>query len=429
MNLTSTRGQLPAGVRDLLPREAAQMRCLSRRLSELFRSWGYREVMTPGFEYLETVTAGAGQLGRREDLYQFFDRQGRTLALRADMTTPIARVAATRLGSEPLPLRLSYHAPVYRRRDEKAGTAAEIWQAGIELIGAQGVAADAEAVALACAALTATGLQGFQVGLGHVDFVEGIFEAAGVDPQRKAQLKAYLVTRDLVAFEKGVRDADLSREAADLLVAMATFQGDYVAAVRRFGRVDSPRVARALEQLGTMLTLLEEFGVGSQVALDLGLVRSLGYYTGVVFEGYAPGVGAPVLGGGRYDGLLADFGGDLPAIGFALEMGRLLAALGRQGRLTAGAGRVDLIVACPPGQETWAMAAARSARAGGLAVAVDLLGRTGAQLEAYARSRGARRILYPDGTEYFLPETDSSESRSPAGGVRRQPPGEVPSIH
>lgn len=428
MNLTSTRGQLPTGVRDLLPWEAAQMRRLSGRLAELFRSWGYREVVTPGFEYLETVTAGAGQLGRREDLYQFFDRKGRTLALRADMTTPIARVAATRLGSEPLPLRLSYQGPVFRRRDEKAGTAAEIWQGGIELIGASGVAADAEAVALACEALAATGLQGFKVGLGHVDFVAGIFEAAGVGPELEAELKAALVARDLVAFEKAVREAGLTREEGDLLVAMATFQGDYPAAVRRFGTVPNVRVARALEQLGTILRLLAEFGVASQVALDLGLARSLDYYTGVVFEGYAPGVGAPILGGGRYDGLLADFGGDLPAIGFALEMGRLLAALERQGRMPADVDREDLIVACPPGQEVWAMAAARNARASGLAVAVDLLGRTGAELEAYARARGARRILYPDGTEQFL-STDESEAGNGTGSVRRQPPNAVTSIH
>lgn len=406
------------------------MRYISGRLADLFRSWGYREVITPGFEYLETVTAGAGQLGRPEDLYQFFDRKGRTLALRADMTTPIARIAATRLAGEPLPLRLSYHGPVFRRRDEKAGIASEIWQAGVELIGAAGVSADAEAVALACAALSATGLQGFKVGLGHVDFVEGIFEAAGVGGEQEAALKASLVTRDLVAFERGAREAAPSPEQADLLVAMATFQGDYQAALEEFGQVQNPRVQRALQQLGTMLALLKEFGVADQVSLDLGLARSLEYYTGVVFEGYAPGVGAPVLGGGRYDGLLADFGGDLPAVGFALEMDRLLAALERQGRLTTNLDREDVIVACPPGQEAQAMAVAREARSRGLSVAVDLLGRTGAELEAYARARGARWIFFPDGTEQALPDPPMAD---PAEGfrdtVRRPPEGAVTSIH
>lgn len=432
MNAPNTRGQIPEGVRDLLPREAARMRRLAARLADLVRSWGYREVVTPGFEFLETVTAGAGLMGRREDLYQFFDRKGRTLALRADMTTPIARVAATKLGGEPLPLRLSYFSPVYRRRDEKAGIASEIWQAGIELIGAAGTAADAEGVALACAALASTGLEGFKVGLGHVDFVEGIFEAAGVGPEWEAGLKEFLVTRDLVAFEKGVRDAGLTPEKAELLVAMATFQGGYQEAVDRFQGVGNRRVEHALEQLGTMLALLEELGVAEQVSLDLGLARSLEYYTGVVFEGYAPGVGSPILGGGRYDRLMADFGGDLPATGFALEMDRLLAALERQGRLPPDEDREEVMVACPAGQEARAMALARQLRSQGLSVAVDLLGRPAAALEAFARSRGAQRILCPDGTEIpILATGETGSPRSAGSGTtsRRLPSSAVTSIH
>ncbi|MDF2629898.1 MAG: hisS2 [Symbiobacteriaceae bacterium] len=400
MNVPNSRNQIPEGVRDQLPREAAQMRRLADRLGEVFGTWGYREVVTPGLEYLETVTAGAGSLGRREDLYQLFDRKGRTLALRPDMTTPIARVAATKMAGEPLPLRLSYFAPVYRYRAQKAGSVSEIWQAGIELIGAAGAAADGEVVALACGALAASGLEGFKLGLGHVDFVEGIFAEAGVDRATEEALKEALVARDLVAFEKGVREAGLPGEKAELLTAMASFQGSYEQAVARFGGVGESgagRVVRALRELGTMLQLLAELGVAGQVSLDLGLTRSLGYYTGVVFEGYAPGVGSPVLGGGRYDNLLADFGGRLPATGFALELDRLLVALERQGRLP-GAPGLDAVVECPPDRVGEAMAAARELRGRGLTVEVDLLGRTGAELVKYARARGARVVSLTEGT-------------------------------
>lgn len=409
MNVPNSRNQIPEGVRDQLPREAAQMRRLADRLGEVFGTWGYREVVTPGLEYLETVTAGAGSLGRREDLYQLFDRKGRTLALRPDMTTPIARVAATKMAGEPLPLRLSYFAPVYRHRAQKAGSVSEIWQAGIELIGAAGAAADGEVVALACGALAASGLEGFKLGLGHVDFVEGIFAEAGVDPATEEALKEALVARDLVTFEKGVREAGLPAEKAELLNAMASFQGSYAQAVARFGSLGASeagtvageagagRVPRALRELGTILRLLEELGVAGQVSLDLGLTRSLGYYTGVVFEGYAPGVGSPVLGGGRYDNLLADFGGRLPATGFALELDRLLIALERQGRLP-GAPGLDAVVECPADRVGEAMATARDLRARGLTVEVDLLGRTGAELVNYARSRGARLVTLADGS-------------------------------
>lgn len=422
MNAPNGRIQIPEGVRDRLPREAARMRRLSGQLHEVFRSWGYREVVTPGFEYLETVTAGAGSVGRREDLYQLFDRKGRTLALRADMTTPIARLAATKMAGEPLPLRLSYFAPVYRHRGSKAGGANEIWQGGIELIGASGPAADAEVVAVACDALAATGLEGFKIGLGHVDFVEGIFGAAGVSGATEEALKEALVARDLVTFEKGVTEAGLSPEHAELLIAMATFQGTYAQAAERFAGVGNGKVARALAQLGTTLSFLRDFGLASQVSLDLGLVHSFGYYTGVIFEGFAPGVGSPVMGGGRYDNLLADFGGNAPATGFALEMDRLLAALERQGKLEAEPG-LDLIVACPPGQEKLAMATARRLRAQGHAVEVDLLGRTGETLQAYAQVRCADRVVIPDATDV------DAEAVLQRAGLQRSRSAAVTSIH
>ncbi|HYG58728.1 MAG TPA: ATP phosphoribosyltransferase regulatory subunit, partial [Symbiobacteriaceae bacterium] len=236
---------------------------------------------------------------------------------------------------------------------------------------------------------------GFKIGLGHVEFVEGVFADAGVDPVREAELKEALIARDLVAFEKGVMDAGVAPEKADVLIAMATFQGTYEQACARFRGVGNGRVSRALEQLGTMLSLLRDFGVASQVSLDLGLVRSLDYYTGVVFEGYAPGVGSPVLGGGRYDNLMADFGGRQPATGFALEMDRLLIALERQGRLPDESG-LDAVVECPKGRESQAMARAKELRSRGLTVEVDLLGRTGEELAAYAKSRGGAKVVSLD---------------------------------
>lgn len=416
MSTPIIRTQIPEGVLDRLPREAARMRRLIGQLEGVFRSWGYREVVTPSFEYLETVTAGAGSLGRREDLYQFFDRKGRTLALRPDMTAPIARLAAAKMAGDALPLRLSYFAPVYRHRDRKAGSASEIWQGGVELIGAASAAADAEVIALACAALAAAGLDGFKIGLGHVDLVEGLFAEAGVEPALEAELKEAMVARDLVAFEKGVAQAGLAQDKAELLLALVHFHGSFAEAVARFSGVGNGRVAGALERLGAILELLAAMGVAGQVSLDLGLVRSLGYYTGVVFEGYAPGVGAPVMGGGRYDNLLADFGGDGPATGFALELDRLLAALERQNRL-GDEPSLDVLIACPPGREVEAMARARQLRERGLTVAVDLLGRSGEALAAYAKERGAGRVISPDGGEVAV------------GTIARQRPEPFASIH
>lgn len=393
MSTPVTRTQVPEGVRDRLPGEAARVRRLSDQLDGVFRTWGYREVATPVIEYLEAVAVGAGNWGRPEDLYQLFDRKGRTLALRPDMTTPIARLAATRLAGESLPLRLAYFAPVFRHRDLRAGSASEIWQAGVELVGAPGEAADAEVIALACAAVKAAGLEGFRIGLGHVGIVEGLFRHAGVAPETAAELKEAMVARDLVAFENGVARAGLAGDRADLLLGLVHFHGSFAQAQERFQGVGGD-VADALAHLARVLDLLEALGVSDRVSLDLGLVRSLGYYTGVVFEGYLPGIGAPVMGGGRYDNLLNEFGTPLAATGFALEVDRVLMAQEQQGCIPAQPG-LDAVIACPPGREADAIAWAARLRAQGLAVEVDLLGRAGEELAAYARARGAARVLSP----------------------------------
>lgn len=443
------RHQVPEGVKDRLPREAARLRRLSGALLETFRRWGYREVITPAFEFLETVLAGQGPWARREDYYQFFDRRGRTLVLRPDLTAPMARLAATKLSGEPLPLRLCAWGPVFRHRERRSGVTHEIWQADVELIGAGGTRADAEIIALACDALRAAGLEGFQMGVGHVAFVEGVLEEAGVSPEAGEALKEALAARDLVAFEK-VALAAAPPGRAGLLLDLTACTGDFQAALERYGHLPNPRVQRALAELGETLALLEAYGVADQVAVDLGLARLFGYYTGIVFEAYAPGVGAPVLGGGRYDHLLAEFaasngaaGGppapsaSLPATGFAIDADRVLQALDRQGRAEPAEG-LDVLLVPAPGAEAAAMARARALRAQGLAVEVDLAGRDGPELAAYAAARGAARVeRVPAG-----PGAGAGERVHPAGAAaaeaaavdpaarRRRPrPAGVPPIH
>lgn len=413
------RGAIPEGVRDRLPREARLQRWLSGRLSDTFLQWGYREVITPTFEFVEGVLAGAGVLGRREDLYQLFDRRGATLALRPDMTTPIARLAGTRMSHEPLPLRLSYIAPVFRYPRVRAGGAHEVWQAGVELIGSDSALADAEVVALACQSLTAAGLDGFKLGLGHVAFLGGLFEWAGLSALLVRELRAALVARDLVGYERRLRGAGLAPQAEAVLCALPTFRGDLAAAVAQFGGLGAPAVERALQELGQVMALLEAAGLAGSVALDLGLCHALDYYTGLIFEVHLPGLGAPVLTGGRYDGLLAEWSAVEPgaqrptaATGFALELDRLLEALERQGRLPSLAGP-DVVLACEPGQEVEVMREAARLRAQGLAVEVDLGGRSDGELVAYARQRQAGRIAYPGAEAPVKPEV--TEQGRPAG--------------
>ncbi|MDR5708600.1 MAG: ATP phosphoribosyltransferase regulatory subunit [Armatimonadota bacterium] len=309
--------RVPAGTRDVLPEEAESLRRLERRLLGLFGRWGYREVRTPVLEFLSTVERGVGVEGP-DALFVLVDRTGELLALRPEMTVPIARLVATH-GKDRA--RLSYVAEVFRVRDTSRGEEREFVQAGVERIGDRGPDADAEVVALAVWALREAGVEGFRIGLGHAGLLRGLLEAAGLDAEDQHAAKLLLYRRDFVTLQGLLEGAPVTiREA---ILHLPSWRGpDALDRAARLGIAPG-----ALEEVEHLLEALRPYGVGGEVEVDLGLIRDFEYYTGIVFEGYAQGVGRPVLGGGRYDGLLMRFGTDRPAVGFALHLNRLLPTL------------------------------------------------------------------------------------------------------
>lgn len=322
--------QLPEGVEDFLPEAAAAKRDLENKLLALFRSWGYQEVVTPTFEFVEIFQAGQ-TAGNGDVLYKFIDRQGRVLALRPEMTAPIARLVATRLKKEKLPLRLCYSAAVFRYEDPAPGRRREFHQAGVELLGAKGVGADAEVVGLAVEALLTAGLKDFRVGLGQVAVTKGVLADLGLVPEALARVKEALVGKDWVRLSYLCDEYGLKGEARRCLELLFTLHGGREA-LKAAGPILRMEAAREpLAEMEEVLAVMERYGLGSYLFIDLGILRDFDYYTGLVFEGYTPGLGFPVLGGGRYDGLLQEFGYPCPATGFALGLERVLAARGGQG--------------------------------------------------------------------------------------------------
>ncbi len=289
------------------------MRDLERRLLDLFRRWGYREVRTPVLEFLTTVERGVGVEGPGT-LFVLVDRTGELLALRPEMTVPIARLVATH-GNERA--RFAYVAEVFRVQDTSRGEEREFVQAGVERIGDAGADADAEVVALAVWALREAGVGEFRVGLGHAGFLRGLLEAAGLDEEDRHAAQTLLYRRDFVTLQELLNGAPTRiREA---ILELPSWRGpDALERAAQLGVAP-----QALREIEAVLDALRPYGVSAEVEVDLGLIRDFEYYTGIVFEAYARGVGRPVLGGGRYDGLLARFGADRPAVGFALYLDRL----------------------------------------------------------------------------------------------------------
>ncbi|MGH2869669.1 MAG: ATP phosphoribosyltransferase regulatory subunit [Solirubrobacteraceae bacterium] len=321
--------RIPSGTRDVLPDEMRELRAMTDRIRTVFEAAGYGEVATPALEY-EGTFARSDMAGSRP-AYRVFDEQGNVLILRPDMTVPIARLVATRYaGAEP-PLRFCYFAQVYRGVRPQRGQSREFLQAGVELIGSPGPEGTAEALAVLCAALDAAGLETYRVGLGDASLYPFLLEAVGVDSECSERILAELVRGDFVGVEREVHELGLAREHAKLLLRVPRTRGG----------------AEVLEDLveplrGAMTGMLEVQAllapeVADRIIFDLGLVRSIGYYTGAVFQVYDPAYGVPLGSGGRYDELLGAFGRPMPAVGFALNVERLHIALtgeerGRGGR-------------------------------------------------------------------------------------------------
>jgi len=328
--------QIPYGTRDFLPYEANQKRVIESSLAQLFARWGYDEIVTPTFEYLETLAVGVSD-DAQSSMFKFFDKNNRILALRADMTTPLARVAATRLRETETPLRLFYLTNVFRYEQAQAGRQCEFYQAGAELMGVPGPGADAEMVALAVESMLDTGLQNFQISLGQVEFIHGIMKELDLKPEQEWQIKQRMVRRDLVGLEEVLAKSGVTKEGQKLLQQIPLLHGREDMLEKTYQAVNNPVSRAALDNLAEIYNLLKSYGVDKYVNFDLGIIRDFDYYTGMVFEGYTPGLGFPLCGGGRYDNMVASFGVQCPATGFALGIERVMLAMERQGIAVASA--------------------------------------------------------------------------------------------
>jgi ATP phosphoribosyltransferase regulatory subunit len=310
----------PSGTRDVLPDEMRELRAITDAMREVFVRHGYGEVWTPAIEY----DSGAGRRADSLGGYRLFDDQGAVMRLRSDMTVPIARVAATRYAGAELPLRFSSFAHVYRGVKPHRGQMRETLQAGVELIGAPGPEGTAEVLTVLCECLQAAGLREYSVGLGDATLYPALLETLGISPDTQRLLLDALVSRDLVALEQTIAETDLSSEAAELLVRVPQIRGGVEVLDGLPDVVGADRLRVVADAVGP--------DVAQRLIFDLGLVRDLGYYTGSVFEVYDPAAGTPLGGGGRYDELLARFGRDMPAVGFAIEVDQLHIALAGEER-------------------------------------------------------------------------------------------------
>jgi ATP phosphoribosyltransferase regulatory subunit len=322
--MLSTRlAQVPPGSQDLLAADVRRRRRVQRVWFELAEAAGYSEVIPPTFEYEEVFTRAGTKLA--SELIRFVDRDGRLVALRADFTSAIARMAATRLRDAEPPLRLSYAGKVYRQRPEGGGHARETFQLGAELLGSAGPEADVEVLRMVIGLLRALRIGEFQINLGDIRFVRPLL--AGLEPDEAEALQTAIDRKDRAALADGARRYGAPAAVARALVELPELIGRGEVLLRARSLASGHDAEAAIERLRAIDALLSQ-DERSHVVYDLGEIRGLGYYTGIQFEVFVGGAGRAVAFGGRYDDLLALYGMDRPAVGFAMETDALAELLG-----------------------------------------------------------------------------------------------------
>lgn len=335
----------PDGTRDLLFSECVLRNETLAKATELFQDRGYRQIMTPAIEFYDVFSSASGYFPQ-EEMYKLSDNHGRLMVLRPDCTIPIARLTATRLTTMPMPLRIFYNQNIYRVNHDLRGKRNEIFQTGVELIGSSSVfRSDLEIVELAVSCLSAIGGEDFRIELCHIGYFKALMESLEADDRTKERIRRSVETKnyaqlgDLLLPFKGSRAAYALKHLPRLFGEDEVFE-------KAYELFDSEAATVALDSLRRVYEMLRELNLSGRVLIDLGLVAQAEYYTGLLFRGYFDGIGEPVLSGGRYGRLINDFGADLTATGFGLDIDLACTAAQR-----TEPRRTEVIVYAPP--ELW----------------------------------------------------------------------------
>ncbi|MGB2871276.1 ATP phosphoribosyltransferase regulatory subunit [Psychrobacillus psychrotolerans] len=318
----------PLGMRDSFPEVNEQKEYIRLTARDFIRRKGYDFIKTPSVEYFETI--GKASAIDESSLFKLVDNQGEMLVLRPDMTTPIARIAASKLLKEKNPLRLAYYADVFRAQQREGGRPAEFEQLGLELIGDFSPYADSEIIYTAIELLKDLGVEGFRITIGHAEILTAFLTNNTNNNEEVELLRQLLVEKNLVGFSQMLESMNILEEQKDRLskIIEFTIDSNVFSDFRQFLNDDQQYLIDQVEELQALLEFqLNDFSV---VSFDFSLASHMSYYTGMLFEIHAAGSGFSIGNGGRYDELFKQFNEKVGATGFGIRVDRLLEVLPKQ---------------------------------------------------------------------------------------------------
>lgn len=375
--------QRPRGTRDFGPAEMAKRRRVEVAMRESCARFGFGEVLTPTFEHAELFTLRSGQ-GIIDEMYAFKDKGDREMALRPEITASVIRFYVNELSTLPKPLKLYYVGNCFRYENPQSGRFREFFQLGAELIGAKNPETDAEVIALAINCMRAAGLENFIVRIGHIGILKSLVNAEIKDAKAAAEILRMIDKEDFDAMGDMFDAKALPRKLFDKIAALAEIKGE----VDLLNNLDP---SEATEYLREIFSVLKLHGI-EDCQVDVGIVRGLDYYTGMVFEIDAPRLGAEkqVLGGGSYT-LSELFGGEpVFSTGFAIGIDRVLLALEKEKPAVEPPILDAYVIPAKEDMRKYAFGIVARLRSQGIRADVDLMRRTMSKNLKYASSTGAR---------------------------------------
>ena len=378
----------PEGTKDLLFDECIIRQSAEEKIHKNFKSRGYSELLTPVTEFYDVFNHSSSYFPQ-DKLFKLTDNKGRLLTLRPDNTVPIARIVATRLKDSPLPLRLYYDQCVFVNEPSLKGKSTQIKQTGIELIGSSSKMADIEVISAAIEVLSSCSSDSFSLEIGDIRFFKELVNKLEADEQTKEAVRDYIDAKNYPALNDLLDSIGKNEITHALKRLPRLFGGEEVfeKAAKLFSDSDIDPV---LSGLHTLYRQVSELIGSGRLTVDLGMVNRTDYYTGVIIKGYLEGYGAEVLSGGRYDKLIKDFGYDVPATGFAVNVDAV--AKIEMKHHTVGPHKPDAVVFAKEGFEIKAVKMADDLRKEGITAEMSLFD-TIEETREYCREKGISKII------------------------------------
>ena len=321
--MTEPLSKIPNGLRYYSGQEASLRRMIEETAMSVFDGWSYEEITTPTVDYYSLFERGMGPLEAHR-AFRFSDTDARLLAVRPDVTSGIARAAATLFANRPRPLRFCYAAPVFQQQGRsRAEWRRESMQIGCELVGQDSTIADMEVLAIAVEVLGRLGLENhYVITLNDVEVFYGVAESMGFDSGSREELRQLVDDRNVADLERFLAPY-ASLDECQAFSQLIRLSGEQETLDKARSFILNARSRTALDRLDSLWRIIGSLEGSNRFEIDLGDVARLDYYTGLTFKIYVEGAGTRVGSGGRYDNLTANFGKAEPAVGFVLDLDAL----------------------------------------------------------------------------------------------------------